>query len=141
MPRSLTILVTGWWNLVIEGGHDLSLCSLLGICFQQPDTGGGGGGTADGGQQQANPTKAANNEVPQNPCNHAGRNLDPSARAAMGQGTKNNPVTTTYDFMHGFSIGGYLDAQPMATGSTYEKAAYGNYVSGHTCQPQGFRFP
>jgi hypothetical protein len=65
---------------------------------------------------------AANNEVPQNPCDYAGRNRDPSAWAAMGTGTKNNPFTTTYDFNKGFSIGGYLDAQPMATGTTYERA-------------------
>jgi hypothetical protein len=59
---------------------------------------------------------AANNGnvVPANPCQYAGRNLDPSAWAAMGTDTKNNPFTTTYDFSNGFSIGGYLDAQPMA---------------------------
>jgi len=56
----------------------------------------------------------------------------------MGQGTKNNPFTTAYDFAHGFSIGGYLDAQPMATGSTYEKAAYGNYVFGAYMSAAGF---
>jgi hypothetical protein len=80
----------------------------------------------------------ANNEVPQNPCNYAGRNLDPSAWAAMRQSTKNNPFTTAYDFAHGFSIGGCLDAQPMATGSTYEKAAYGNYIFGGYMSAAGF---
>ena len=48
----------------------------------------------------------------------------------MGTDAKNNPFTTTYDFSKGFAIGGYLDAQPMATGTAYERAAYGNYVFG-----------
>jgi len=48
----------------------------------------------------------------------------------MGTDAKHNPFTTTYDFSKGFAIGGYLDAQPMATGTAYERAAYGNYVFG-----------
>jgi hypothetical protein len=56
----------------------------------------------------------------------------------MGTDTKNNPFTTTYDFNKGFSIGGYLDAQPMATGTTYERAAYGNYVFGAYMSAAGF---
>ncbi|MFZ3265601.1 MAG: IPT/TIG domain-containing protein [Terriglobales bacterium] len=82
--------------------------------------------------------KPANSEVPQNPCKYAGRNPDPSAWAAMGQNTMNNPFTTTYDFVKGFAIGGYLDAQPMATGNAYEKAAYGNYVFGAYMSGAGF---
>lgn len=77
-------------------------------------------------------------EVPQNPCNHAGRNPDPSAWAAIGAATKNNPLTTTYDFYKGFSIGGYLDAQPLASGNAIERAAYGNYVFGAYMSAAGF---
>jgi RHS repeat-associated protein len=133
---------------------------------QEPEGGGGGGGdwfgpfdcadvywdgilvfnTCDvgqnppGGGDPTTPTVKGppSNEVPQNPCNYAGRNPDPSAWAAMGQDTKNNPFTTTYDFVKGFAIGGYLDAQPMATGNSYEKAAYGNYVFGAYMSGAGF---
>jgi hypothetical protein len=38
----------------------------------------------------------------------------------------------------GFAIGGYVDAQPMATGNAYEKAAYGNYVFGAYMSAAGF---
>ena len=94
----------------------------------------------DGAARLSGPAVAANNGnvVPANPCQYAGRNLDPSAWAAMGTDTKNNPFTTTYDFSNGFSIGGYLDAQPMATGTVYEKAAYGNYVFGAYMSAAGF---
>jgi RHS repeat-associated protein len=78
------------------------------------------------------------NQVPPNPCNYAGRNPDPSAWAALGHDTKNNPFTTTYDVLKGFPIGGYLDAQPLATGTVYQKAAYGNYVFGAYMAAAGF---
>jgi hypothetical protein len=84
---------------------------------------------------------AANNEVPENLCNYAGLNFDPSAWAAMGQGTKNNPYTTAYDFARGFSMGGYLDAQPMATGSTNERPPTETMFSEPTfsCRVSAFR--
>jgi len=112
-----------------------------GILYQMPTVQlacNQGGGQSGGPNGQAGATAAPSNEVHQNPCDYAGRNLDPSAWAATGQSTRNNPFTTTYDFMHGFSIGGYLDAQPMATGSTYQKAAYGNYVFGAYMSAAGF---
>jgi hypothetical protein len=79
----------------------------------------------------------ANNEVPQNPCNYAGRNLDPSAWAAMRRGTKNNPFTTAYDFAHGFSIGGYLDAQMDSFFWSLPAANVANITAGYDAQRSG----
>jgi hypothetical protein len=92
----------------------------------------------DACNQGSGPGVPVINEAPQNPCTYAGRNLDPSAWAAMGKDTKLNPFTTTYDLYKGFAISGYLDAQPMATGTVYEKAAYGNYVFGAYMSAAGF---
>jgi hypothetical protein len=103
----------------------------------QPNCDGSSGAAgSESGRGHGDP--AAKNEVPQNPCNYAGRNLNPSAWAAMGTGTRNNPFTTYYDFKNGFAIGGYLDAQPMATGTAFERAAYGNYVFGAYMSAAGF---
>ena len=41
-----------------------------------------------------------------------------------------NPVTAALDLDKGFKIGGYLDAQPLAQGNVYQRAAYGNYAYG-----------
>lgn len=98
-------------------------------CYQTPSgqqswSGGGGGGTSGSG------SGPANNEVPANPCNFAGRALDPSAYAAAGGAAKWNPVTAVLDLTKGFKISGYLDAQPLASGNLVQRAAYGNYVFG-----------
>jgi hypothetical protein len=80
----------------------------------------------------------ANNEVPQNPCQYAGRNLDPSSWAEMGADAKYNPFTSYYDMKYGFAIGGYLDAQPMASGKVYDNAATGITFSGRIWLPTGY---
>jgi RHS repeat-associated protein len=82
--------------------------------------------------------KAAGDVTPTNPCVYAGRALDPSAYAAAGKAAANNPVKSTLDLNKGFAIGGYLDAQPLATGNVYERAAYGNYVFGAYMASAGF---
>lgn len=56
----------------------------------------------------------------------------------MGANTANNPFTTYQDLSKGFAIGGYLDAQPLASGTVYERAAYGNYVFGAYMASAGF---
>ena len=70
------------------------------------------------------------NEVPQDPCKYAGENPGPAFWAARGADAEWNPLIFYKDARYGFAIGGYLDAQPMATGTVYERAAYGNYVFG-----------
>lgn len=47
-------------------------------------------------------------------------------------------MTTTLDIMKGFRIGGYLDAQPLATGNVYQRQAYGNYTFGVYMAAAGF---
>jgi hypothetical protein len=67
-----------------------------------------------------------------------GRALPPSAYASAGKTASNNPVTSTLDLTKGFKIGGYLDAQPLASGNVYDRAAYGNYVYGVYMAAAGF---
>jgi len=50
----------------------------------------------------------------------------------------NNPINSTSEALKGFQIGGTLDAQTGATGSVYERAAYGNYVYGVWMAAAGF---
>ena len=77
-------------------------------------------------------------DAPDDLCKYAGRALDPSAYAYTGNATKYNPVTTYFDLFHGFAIGGYLDAQPFATGSVFQNADYGNYVYGAYMSANGW---
>ena len=64
--------------------------------------------------------------------------MPPSSYAAAGNAAANNPVNSTLDLTKGFKIGGYLDAQPLASGNVYERAAYGNYVFGTYMAAAGF---
>ena len=73
---------------------------------------------------------ATNSAVPPDPCQYMGRALPPSAYAAAGKAATWNPVTAFLDLEQGFAIGGYLDPQPLASGSVAENAAYGNYAYG-----------
>src|SRR3974390_1311019 len=59
-----------------------------------------------------------------------GGNLSPSFWAKMGAEAKFNPFILWEDVTYGFPKGGYLDAQPFASGNAFERAAYGNYVFG-----------
>lgn len=109
---------------------------LIQIAASTPVVDGGGGDTLNAILflqtliSNFGPGTNATDEVPQNPCNFAGKALDPSAYAALGKSSMNNPFTSAFDIVKGFAIGGYLDAQPLATGNVYERAAYGNYVFG-----------
>lgn len=100
--------------------------------------GGGAGGSA-GGNGSVQLTETPITEiVPNNPCQFAGSNPDPSSWATLGHSTRNNLFTTTFDGFVGFKKGGYLDGQPQATGNAYERAAYGNYVFGAYMSAAGF---
>ena len=81
---------------------------------------------------------APSNATPANPCAYMGSALPPSAYASAGKAASNNPVTSTLDLTKGFRIGGYLDAQPLASGNVYERAAYGNYAYGVYMASAGF---
>jgi hypothetical protein len=81
---------------------------------------------------------APNNVTPANPCAYMGRALPPSAYASAGKAASNNPVTSTLDLTKGFRIGGYLDAQPLASGNVFARAAYGNYAYGVYMASAGF---
>jgi RHS repeat-associated protein len=83
--------------------------------------GGGGGGNSSGGQ---------NNFVPANPCQYAGRALDPSAYASQGKSDNGHPFTIVLNSVTGFPRGHFFDAQPLAAGTLLQRAAYGNYVYG-----------
>jgi hypothetical protein len=77
------------------------------------------------------PVVAPNNVgVYKNPCAFAGRAMPPSAYAAQGQAANGNPINFALDVLKGFPRGGFLDAQPYATGNSLQRAAYGNYVFG-----------
>jgi hypothetical protein len=81
---------------------------------------------------------APSNVTPANPCAYMGRALPPSAYASAGKAASNNPVTSTLDLTKGFRIGGYLDAQPLASGNVFARAAYGNYAYGVYMASAGF---
>ncbi len=81
------------------------------------------------------------NEVPDNVCEFAGNAPDPSFWASAGKASKWDPISAVLDLSKGFKIGGYLDAQPMATGDPYQRAAYGNYVFGVWMRASGTPLP
>lgn len=56
--------------------------------------------------------------------------MTPSAYAAQGKAANGNPINFALDVKYGFPRGGYLDAQPYASGNSLQRAAYGNYVFG-----------
>ena len=76
------------------------------------------------------PSVGLYNEVPADPCAFIGRGLPPSAFATAGEAARYDPFNFYLDLRYGFKIGGYLDAQPSASGNLYENAAYGNYAYG-----------
>ena len=71
-----------------------------------------------------------------NPCQYQGRALPPSAYAASGKAANGSPVNFALDLM-GWPRGDYLDAQPLASGTLFERQAYGNYVFGVYMQGAG----
>lgn len=73
---------------------------------------------------------APNNLVPKNPCAYMGRALPPSGYAMAGKQANGSPVNFILDALKGFPRGGYLDAQPLGTGNSLQRAAYGNYAYG-----------
>jgi hypothetical protein len=73
---------------------------------------------------------APSNLVPKNPCAYMGRALPPSGYAMAGKQANGSLVNFSLDVAMGFPRGGYLDAQPLGTGSSLQRAAYGNYAFG-----------
>jgi hypothetical protein len=75
---------------------------------------------------------AANNRpvVLKNPCQYQGRALPPAAYATLGQQAKASTANFLLDVGMGWPKGEYLDAQPLASGTIWQNAAYGNYVYG-----------
>jgi RHS repeat-associated protein len=74
--------------------------------------------------------------VYENPCDYQGHALPPSAYAAQGANAWKNPITLLMD-KRGWPRGGFLDAQPMASGTVQQRRAYGNYVYGVYMQAAG----
>ena len=81
--------------------------------------------------------KSSSDAVRPNPCASIGRALPPSVYATAGKASKWNPVNALLDLSMGFKIGGYLDAQPLAQGNPFERAAYGNYAYGVWMEASG----
>ena len=79
--------------------------------------------------------------MPDNACTNAGFAFDPSVYATAGREAKWNPFRAVSDLVNGFKIGGYLDAQPLASGDPYQRAAYGNYVFGVWMRASGTPLP
>jgi RHS repeat-associated protein len=77
-----------------------------------------------------NSVDAPSNLVPKNPCAYMGRALPPSGYAMAGKQANGSLVNFSLDVAMGFPRGGYLDAQPLGTGSSLQRAAYGNYAFG-----------
>jgi hypothetical protein len=71
-----------------------------------------------------------NDLVPRNPCTNAGSAPQPRDYAAAGNAAKGNPINFGRAVVKGFPRGGYLDAQPAASGNALQRAAYGNYAFG-----------
>jgi RHS repeat-associated protein len=86
-----------------------------------------------GPQTQANDRPVA----VRNPCQYQGRALPPSAYAASGKAANGSPVNFALDVIEGWPRGHYLDAQPLASGTVFERQAYGNYVFGVYMQAAG----
>jgi hypothetical protein len=66
-----------------------------------------------------------------------GKALPPSTYAQEGAAAKGNPINLALDAFD-FKRGQPLDAQPLATGTVQQRAAYGNYVLGVYMQAAGF---
>jgi hypothetical protein len=79
-----------------------------------------------------------NNGVPKNPCAYGGGALPPRAYAQAGQAANGHPINFALDVAMGWPKGDYMDAQPFASGTTAQNAAYGNYVFGVYMQGAGF---
>jgi RHS repeat-associated protein len=90
-------------------------------------------------QQEIRPLRK--DEVPDNVCEYAGRAPDPSFWASAGKDSEWDPISAVLDITKGFKAGGYLDAQPMASGDVYQRAAYGNYVFGVWMRASGTPLP
>jgi hypothetical protein len=75
-------------------------------------------------------TVAANNLVPANPCQYAGRALDTSGYASQGNVDKGHPMTIVLNSLTGFPRGHFFDPQPLASGNPLQNAAYGTYAFG-----------
>ncbi len=88
----------------------------------------GSGGSSGGGSTPSD-------LIPDNPCAYMGRALPPSAYAAQGANAA-NPISLWMD-KRGWPRGGFLDAQPMASGTVQQRRAYGNYVFGVYMQAAG----
>ena len=78
----------------------------------------------------------APNNGTQNPCANGGRAMPPSAYAQTGKAANGNTLTFLLN-IPGWQRGSYFDAQPMASGTVAQNAAYGNYVFGVYMQSAG----
>jgi RHS repeat-associated protein len=117
--------------------------------------GGSGGGTGSPGKgptgpgtflepprfnaPQAPPTKAPNNgpTVLNDPCQYQGQALPPSAYAAQGQAANGSLINFVLDVSMGLPRGNFLDPQPLASGTVYQRQGYGNYTFGVYTQAAG----
>ena len=81
----------------------------------------------------------SSNMVPSNPCSYRGRALPPSAYAAAGAASNisSHPLSFAADASKGWT--GYLNAQPLSSGTVNQNAAYGNYVFGIYMQTAGLK--
>lgn len=80
----------------------------------------------------------APNNVPSNPCAYMGKALPPSAYAAQGAASNiySSPLNFAADVAsHGWT--GFLNSQPLNSGTVQQNAAYGNYVFGVYMQTAG----
>ena len=81
---------------------------------------------------------APSNSVPTNPCIYRGRALPPSAYATAGAASNiySSPLSFAADVVSkGWT--GYLNTQPLNSGTVQQNAAYGNYVFGVYMQTAG----
>ena len=64
------------------------------------------------------------------PCKYAGRALDPADYATQGAADNGHPIDFLLNAYYGWPAGHFFDAQPLASGTVKQRAAYGNYVYG-----------
>ena len=84
------------------------------------------------------PRPSATNNVSKNPCAYMGKAMPPSAYAAQGAASNiyKNPISFAADTASkGWT--GFLNSQPLNSGTVQQNAAYGNYVFGVYMQAAG----
>lgn len=118
-------ILTGYINCTLIQMFGGSIGGVA--CAALPASSGSSGSSGNNG---SNNGTAKGPVVPKNPCLYQGRALSPSDYATQGKADNGHLGNLLLNSVTGFPAGHFFDPQPLATGDTFQRQAYGNYTFG-----------